>query len=143
MWVIMGLYDNYEQVHLYHLTLLLYDKYSELIPDNCDSRCIYSTIINRAYYSAYSCSLLWLEDNFGFKLKGKSDFNNVEDFQTEHKQVILELKKVGKFVLSDELRQLKRLRKIADYEPLSPLTLKEVQESIDLMKDILSDTLFN
>ena len=139
----MGFYDNYEQVHLYHLTLLLYDKYSELIPDNCDSRCIYSTIINRAYYSAYSCSLLWLEDNFRFKLKGKSDFNNFEDFQTEHKQVILELKKVGNFVLSDELRQLKRLRKIADYEPLSPLTLKEVQESIDLMKDILSDTLFN
>ena len=59
------------QFQLYLLTLLLFDLRYDLVPENCDFRCIDATIINRAYYSSYLYSILWLLVVHNHKLKSK------------------------------------------------------------------------
>ncbi len=86
--------------------------------------------------------MLWLEDEHEFKLRPLSDFKD-EKIQTEHEQVIRELRNKNKHTESNELRNLKRLRKKADYKPFEQLTLDEVKTSIDLMNDIIKNTLLN
>ena len=62
------------QFQLYLLTLLLFDLRYDLVPENCDFRCIGATIINRAYYSSYLYSILWLLVVHNHKLKSKKRF---------------------------------------------------------------------
>ena len=57
-------------------------------------RSVDSTIINRAYYSAYSYAYLWLVEKYGFKPKQKWEFEEKgENYISEHKQVRNYLKK--------------------------------------------------
>ena len=51
---------KYPQYELYTFTELLFSKKEDFISD-CGCRCVYSTIINRCYYSSYLYSLEWLQ----------------------------------------------------------------------------------
>ncbi|MBE6508250.1 MAG: hypothetical protein E7Z77_02425 [Methanobrevibacter sp.] len=130
------------QYELHTFTKLLNQKKEDLVPPNCDNRCVYSTIINRCYYSSYLYSLLWLEDRFKFKLKEPYEFDNKEDFITEHKQVRLALKDKGFAVISSELVKLSSLRKKADYDPFSDISDDELQDAIDGMNFIFRKLTF-
>ena len=121
------------QYELYTFTKLLNQKRIDLIPINCDNRCVYSTIINRCYYSSYLYTLFWLEDKFNFKLKKPFEFDDDEDFITEHKQVRLALKDKNLDSISSELVILSKLRKKADYEPLNDISDDELQDAINCM----------
>jgi len=78
---------KYPQYELYSFAELLFLKKDDLIPEKCNCRCVYSTIINRCYYSSYLYSLEWLFEKFGFKPRPPEDFDKNERFITEHKQV--------------------------------------------------------
>ena len=87
-----GIFINIEKYpQLYLLTKKLDKCKYNLIHNGCDSRCIKSTIINRAYYSVYLYTEEWLWDNYRFKPKHKLDFSN-DYFITEHQQIRNELK---------------------------------------------------
>lgn len=58
---------KYPQYQLYLLTLHLFMLKNQLVPNMCDNRFIDSTIINRAYFSSYLFTKLWLEDVKKFK----------------------------------------------------------------------------
>ncbi len=79
------------QFHLYLLTLNMLTLKSQLLPDNCDERCVNSTIINRAYYSAYLYCELWLEKVKQFKTTPPWKIKKTNKRQSEHKQVRLAL----------------------------------------------------
>lgn len=77
--------EKYPQYQLYKFTLLLEENKAMYIKPDIESRAVDGTIINRAYYSAYSYALLWLEEISGLNLnksgnmkqKGKNMFLNI------------------------------------------------------------------
>ena len=78
---------KYPQFQLYLLTLRLLKLKNQLIPENCDERCIDSTIINRAYFSSYLFCELWLEDVKHFKPIPIKEFHDDDIKISEHLQV--------------------------------------------------------
>ena len=132
---------KYPQFHLYLLTLNLLTLKDQLIPNACDEWCINSTIINRAYFSSYLFSALWLEDIKKFKpihikqLKG-------EDVISEHTQVRNALYNFGQMRISNDLYILSKLRKKADYDPFHYLTSTEVSDAINYMENIFNNLKF-
>ena len=134
--------ELYPQYQLFKFTLLLNDNKEDFIRPQIESRAVDGTIINRAYYSAYSYALLWLEEN-EFKLKKKWEYEyEGEEFITEHNQVRNALKNKRKFNASFKLLELHKLRKKADYKLLNPLTEEEIENSIKYMNDIFDDLKF-
>ena len=95
--------SKYPQYQLYLLTLHMLMLKNQLIPKNCDEWCVNASIINRAYYSAYLYSKLWLEDVKNFKIKHPWDFKDNEDRIGEHKQVREALKTFGEKNMKTEL----------------------------------------
>ena len=81
--------EKYPQCHLYKFTLLLEDNKAMYVKHDIESRAVDSTIINRAYYSAYSYALLWLEEEIsGFRLKQKWEYEaEGKEYVSEHRQV--------------------------------------------------------
>ncbi len=134
--------EKYPQYQLFIFTKSLNEKRDDLVPADCDNRCVYGTIINRAYYSAYTYASEWLSDN-GFKLKHKEDFQNPEDYVSEHKQVRDALKEHDKSVSKNRLYKLSQLREKADYRPFEDLSEEEVDDSIDYMNKIINDLKFS
>lgn len=130
------------QYELYIFTKFLNHYKEKLVPSNCDDRCLYSTIINRCYYSSYLYALFWLEDQCHFKLKQPFEFDEDEEYVTEHKQVRLALKEKGLETLSSELFSLFNLRKKADYDPLIDISVDEVSDAIEGMELIFSKLVF-
>ncbi len=129
---------NYPQYQLYLFTKLLCENKEDLIPDSCDDRCINSTIINRSYYSAYSYSSLWLNNKYNFKVKKSWDFiNDNEQYKSEHRQVIDELKYKKQFTCSNKLMECKRIRNIADYEMFHDITDKDVENCFKNMEYVI------
>lgn len=128
---------NYKkELDLYKHTILLNEKDNELIPKNCGHRCVRSTIINRAYYSTFLFVRKYLTKN-GFQLRNIVEYKkNNEPILTEHQQIINKLSEINNG-LSKKLKQLKRLRKKADYYPEQKLSLKEVNRSIEIMNLII------
>ena len=114
---------------------------SQLIPDGCDERCINSTIINRAYFSSYLLCELWLEYVKHFVPINIMELNPAERI-SEHQQVRNALYNFGEKRMKDELVQLARLRKKADYNPFMDLTPDEVSEAILHMERIFSHLKF-
>ncbi|MBE6504318.1 MAG: hypothetical protein E7Z73_01050 [Methanobrevibacter millerae] len=133
---------KYPQFHLYLLTLNFLNRKYELIPKNCDERCINATIINRAYYSAYLLCVLWLEDVKRFKPLKSWDFGENEKPISEYKQVRNALYNYNKKKIGSNLTKLFNLRRKADYNPFSEITPKEVNDAIDYMKNIFNDLKF-
>ena len=97
---------KYPQYELYSFAELLFLKKDDLIPEKCNCRCVYSTIINRCYYSSYLYSLEWLFEKFGFKPRPPEDFDKYERFITGHKQVRAALKEKNFSAISYELADL-------------------------------------
>ena len=127
---------KYPQYELHTFAELLFSKKDELIPENCNRRCVYSTIINRCYYSSYLYSLEWLVDKFRFKLKKPDDFDEYENYVTEHKQVRDALKEKNFPAISSELKDLAMLRKKADYNPFLEISDDELSDAMESMKII-------
>ena len=134
--------ENHPQFQLYLLTLKLLKLKNHLIPENCDERCINSTIINRAYYSAYLYCELWLKKVKRFttippwKFKGKRI--------SEHKQIRQALiKEFNEKEVGHSLRKLAFLRQKADYHPYKNLNQKEVADAITYMEKIFATLKFD
>ncbi len=131
--------EKYPQYQLYKFTRKLYVNKESLVPENCDNRCVYSTIINRCYYSSYLYLSEWLL-NKGFKVKSKDDCEiDGEIFVSEHKQIRDALKNEGESKISNRLYKLSELRSIADYEPFSDLTDDDLNRAINLMEYIFKE----
>ena len=124
---------KYPQYELYSFAELLFLKKDDLIPEKCNCRCVYSTIINRCYYSSYLYSLEWLFEKFGFKPRPPEDFDKNERFITEHKQVRDALKEKNFSAISYELADLAILRKKADYDPFSDISDDELSDAMESM----------
>lgn len=104
---------------------------------------MYSTIINRCYYSSYLYLSEWLLDKFGFKVKSKYDYEiDGEIFVSEHKQIRDALKDYGESVVSNRLYKLSELRGTADYKPLIDLTDDDLNQAIKLMDYIFNRVSF-
>ncbi len=131
------------QYDLYTFNRFINHNKDKLVPSTCHSvRCLYSTIINRCYYSSYLYALFWLEDEFEFKLKKPYEFDDDEDYITEHKQVRLALKDKGLGTISSELADLFKLRTKADYDPLIDISQDELNEAIESMELIFRKLTF-
>ena len=127
---------KYPQYELYSFAELLFLKKDDLIPEKCNCRCVYSTIINRCYYSSYLYSLEWLFEKFGFKPRPPEDFDKNERFITEHKQVRDALKEKNFPAISYELADLAILRKKADYDSFSDISDDELSDAMESMRII-------
>lgn len=127
-----------KEKELYKHTLLLNKKQKELVPKNSTTRCVKSTIINRAYYSTYLYVKKYLI-NKGYTIKDVHYYRRKKErFKTEHQQVIDNLSEENK-ELSVKLMKLKRLRNKADYHPEVKITKKEVNISLNFMNNILNE----
>ena len=127
---------------LYKFTKLLNLNKKKFQRPYTGKRAVNSTIINRAYYSAYSYALLWLrEQNFKPKQKWEYEVDG-EEFITEHKQVQDYLKKHEKEQTSDDLYNLHELRKKADYKMFNPLTEEDTENAMKYMKNIIDELEF-
>ncbi len=127
--------EKYPQYELYKFTKKLYETKEELIPEDCDNRCVFSTIINRCYYSAYLYVSLWLHEVYKFKPLSKEDFCG-DEFITEHRQVQYELAKVNLHSVRNKLYELFDLRKKADYDPFYDISEDELDDAMYLMDQI-------
>lgn len=133
--------EKYPQYELYKFTKKLYEIKGELIPENCDNRCVFSTIINRCYYSAYLYASLWLQDVYKFKPRSKEDFCKGE-FITEHIQVQHKLADVNQYSVKNKLYELFDLRKKADYHPFYDISKDELDDAVYLMEQIFKTLKF-
>lgn len=135
--------EKYPQYQSYKFTLLLEENKAMYIKPDIESRAVDGTIINRAYYSAYSYALLWLEEISGFKLKQKWEYEaEGKKYVSEHRQVKDCLIQYEKMKASKNLYELHRLRKKADYKLFNPLTEKEINDSIKYMENVLNELKF-
>ncbi len=133
---------KYPQFQLYLLTIHLLMLKNQLIPKNCDERCINSTIINRAYFSSYLFCELWLEDVKNFKPVPIKEFGENEKIISEHLQVRNALENFGQNRVRNDLAKLAGLRKKADYDPFRDLTSDDVSDAIGYMEKIFSHLKF-
>ena len=132
--------EKYPQYQLYKFTLLLKENKAMFVKPEIESRAVDGTLINRAYYSAYSYALLWLEETHKFKFKEKWEYESAgEKYITEHQQVSKALKDYGQKKSSQYLYDLHKLRKKADYNPDIPLTNEDLQKAINYMDKIIND----
>ena len=121
---------KYPQFHLYLLTLHLLMIKDQLLPLNCDNRCVNATIINRAYYSAYLYCSLWLEDVKKFKPISSWEFDENEKKISKHRQIRNALYNFNEPKMGSKLDKLFDLRFKADYMPFTEITPEEIEESI-------------
>ena len=133
---------KYPQYELQLLTLNLLNLKSQIVPENCDERCVNSTIINRAYFSSYLFCELWLDYKKQFKTVKSWEFDEDEEIISEHKQVRNALYNYGEKKIKTELSKLALLRRKADYEPFIDITPKEVQDAITHMEKIFNNLTF-
>ena len=124
------------------LTLRLLKLKNQLIPQNCDERCINSTIINRAYFSSYLFCELWLEEVKKFRPIPIMEFEDGDVIISEHLQVRNALYNFGEDFVSWQLLKLSNLRKKADYDPYRDLTPEDVSNAIDHMELIFNQLKF-
>lgn len=101
---------KYPQYQLYLLTLHLFMLKNQLVPNMCDNRFIDSTIINRAYFSSYLFSKLWLEDVKKFK-PTPIEIMEIEERISEHLQIRNALYNFGEKRVRSDLTKLANLRK--------------------------------
>ncbi len=134
--------EKFPQYQLYLLTLRMLMLKDMLLPENCDERCINSSIINRAYYSAYLYCELWLDYEKKFKTKHPWEFKDNETRIGEHKQIRNALSSFGEKNMKTELEKLFFLRRKADYEPFIDITPEEVKEAIPHMEKIMKHLKF-
>ena len=134
---------KYPQYELYLLTLNLENFKNQLVPDNCDERCINSTIINRAYLSSYLYCALWLEYVKNFIPTPIRGFGDDEVKISEHVQVRNALFNFGEKCIEGKLSKLAGLRKTADYNPFRDLTPRDVSDAIGYMESIFSNLKFD
>lgn len=123
---------------LFEFTKLLNSKKSDLIPVGYSERCVYATIINRCYYSAYSYASAWLEKKYDFVPLKPNEFNDPKDYKSEHKQIQDELYNCNRVDVRNKLRSLFILRKGVDYPPFNRVTLKQVNDCINNMEYIFN-----
>lgn len=133
---------KYPQFHLYLLTLHLMLMRPQLLPKNCDERCVNATIINRAYYSSYLYCALWLEDLKKFKPVASWEFEDDEIKISKHKQIRNALSNYDELKISSELQDLFNLRFKADYEPFVDISDDEVDDALYHMKYIFNHLKF-
>lgn len=133
--------NRYPQFELYMLTLHLLRLKDQLVPDGCDSRCINSTIINRAYFSSYLYCLLWLEDIKNFRPTSILELGP-EERVSEHQQVRSALFDFGEKRTKEELSKLANLRRKADYNPFMDITPDEGTDAVHHMEKIFNHLKF-
>ena len=134
---------KYPHYQLYLLTLHLLMMKNQLVPQNCDERCINATLINRAYYSAYLYCSLWLEDIKRFKPLSSWEFSENERNISKHKQIINALYNFNEAKIGSQLSQLFDLRIKADYEPFIDITSEEVTDAIHHIEKIFNHLKFD
>ena len=134
--------EKYPQFELYKFTKKLNLNKEKMVPKNCDNRCVYSTIINRCYYSSYLYALEWLFEKHGFKPLSKSEWDDGK-FVTEHGQVRLMFKEIEEKDIALSLFKLLNLRKKADYEPFSNISDGELNKAMGIMESIFQNLDFD
>ena len=70
------------------------------------------------------------------------EFDDDEEYITEHKQVRLALKEKGLETISSELFDLFNLRKKADYDPLMDISPDELSDAMESMELIFTKLTF-
>ncbi len=134
---------EYPQYKLYKFTKLLNHNKEKFQKPHTGKRAVNGTIINRAYYSAYSYAHLWLEETHKFKPKQKWEFEEEEEeYISEHRQVRDALKDNKKIKASKKLKELHDLRKKADYDLFNPLTNNDLDKAMKNMNDIINELEF-
>ncbi len=134
--------EEYPQYMLYKFTKLLNLNKEKFQKPYTGKRAVNGTIINRAYYSAYSYALLWLEEH-KFKPKQKWEYEEEgKEYRTEHRQVRDTLKRHKLEKASDELFELHKLRKKADYKLFIPLTEEDTIKAVRYMNNIFDELKF-
>lgn len=133
---------KYPQFQLRLLTLKLLMMKDKLIPNDCDERCINSTIINRVYYSSFLYCELWLDYVKNFRPIPLTEFQDTTEIISEHLQVRNALYNFGEKRIKNELKKLSFLRKKADYDPYNDLTLNDVSNAINHMETIFNNLNF-
>lgn len=134
---------EYPQYKLFKFTSLLNEKKRQFQNPDTGERAVNSTIISRAYYSAYSYAYHWLEDQHDFKPKQKWEFEEEgKKYITEHTQVRAKLKSLNRLNVSTNLFELHDLRKKADYHMQIPLTEKDVEKALRHMNVIFKELKF-
>ena len=134
---------EYPQYKLFKFTSLLNEKKRQFQNPDTGERAVNSTIISRAYYSAYSYTCLWLEDQHDFKFKQKWEFKEEgKEYISEHAQVRIKLEELNCFKVKDNLYELFKLREKADYSMNIPLTEKNIKESLYHMELIFNELKF-
>lgn len=134
---------KYPQYKLYKFTKLLNINKEKFQKPYTGKRAVNGTIINRAYYSAYSYAYLWLEEEDQFKPKQKWEFKKEgKEYISEHQQVRKALEDLDHYKTSEKLYQLHDLRKRADYELFNPLTEEDVNDAIKYMNEIFDELKF-
>ena len=133
---------KYPQFQLRLLTLKLLMMKDKLIPNDCDERCINSTIINRAYYSSFLYCELWLDYVKNFRPIPLTEFQDTTEIISEHLQVRNALYNFGEKRIKNELKKLSFLRKKADYDPYNDLTLNDVSNASNHMETIFNNLNF-
>ena len=134
--------EEYPQYRLYKFTKLLNINKEKFQKPYTGKRAVNGTIVNRAYYSSYSYALLWLEDH-DFKPKQKWEYEmEGKEYVSEHRQVRECLKNKEKYNVSQDLFDLHRLRKKADYKLMKPLTEEDAKKAMEYMENIFSELKF-
>ena len=133
---------KYPQFHLYLLTLHMLTMKNQLLPQNCDMRCVNATLINRSYYSAYLYCTLWLEDTKRFKPVSSWQFGEDERKISKHQQIRNALYNFNEPQMGSKLDQLFDLRFKADYEPFIDITPEEVNKAIKHIEYIFNNLKF-
>ena len=135
--------NKFPQYQLYLLTLNLLMMKDQLIPPECDDRCINSTIINRAYFSSYLFCELWLDYVKNFRPIPLNGFGIGEERISEHVQVRNALFNLGEKRIEEKLSKLANLRKKADYDPFTDLTPQDVSDAVGYMNSIFNHLKFD
>ena len=134
---------KYPQFHLHQLTLRLLELKQQLLPENCDMRCVNSTIINKAYYSSFLFCELWLDYEKKFKPLKPWEFDDEDEKISEHKQIRNALYNFDEDKMGSKLNDLFKLRRKADYDPFMDISQNEVEDAIKYMKTIFNNLKFN
>lgn len=133
---------KYPQFHLYLLTLHMSMMKDQLLPRDCDMRCVNATLINRAYYSGYLYCTLWLEETKRFKPVSSWAFKDDEKKISKHRQIRNALYNFNEHQMGSKLDQLFDLRFKADYEPFIDITPEEVENAMENMEYIFNNLKF-
>lgn len=116
------------------------NKHSNIL--DVDESSIERTIFGRLYYASFLYAREWLSKNHGYKSKGPRDHKNLPYYIKKHGP----FDKIGNIRISDNLKELKKMRHQSDYYLKIPekgskeygrWNFSDVNHAFELARDII------